>query len=154
MIWNLRAVVKRLVLLPGIYQVVAFAWAKRFVVWGESMVPTILPGERVLVDTLAYRFGRGPAAGDVVLARHPERPNLAMLKRVGGVPGDTVEDQRLGEDEYWLVGDASEFSTDSRQLGPVGSGDIVGRAWVVYWPPGSVRRVLNSRPRAGEAGQC
>ena len=141
MIWNPRAVVKCLVLLAGVYQVVAFVRAKRFVVWGESMLPTILPGERVLVDTLAYRFGRRPVAGDVVLASHPARPTLTMLKRVGGVPGDEMEGWTLGEDEYWLLGDMPEFSTDSRELGPVGSGDIVGRAWVVYWPPGAVRRL-------------
>ncbi len=141
MIRNPRAVVKRLIRLPGIYQVVAFVRAKRFVVRGESMLPTILPGERVLVDTLAYRFDRLPEAGDVVLAMHSERPGLAMLKRVGGAPGDDVGGRMLGEDEYWLVGDAPEFSTDSRQLGPVRSGDVVGRAWVVYWPPGAVRRL-------------
>ncbi|MCH8815471.1 MAG: nickel-type superoxide dismutase maturation protease [Chloroflexi bacterium] len=134
MIRNPRAVVKRLILLPGIYQLVAFVRAKRFVVSGESMVPTILPGERVIVDTLAYRFGRRLRAGDVVLARHPERPGLMMLKRVGGIPGNEVGARTLGEDEYWLVGDAPEFSTDSRQLGPVRSGDVIGRAWAVELP--------------------
>ena len=146
---NPRAVVKCLVRLPGIYQVVAFVRAKRFVVWGESMLPTILPGERVLVDTLAYRFDRRPEAGDVVLARHPERLSLTMLKRVGGVPGDDVAGRILGEDEYWLVGDAPELSTDSRQLGPVRSGDVVGRAWVVYWPPGAVRRLTAPADASG-----
>ena len=141
MIWNPRAIVKRLVLLPGVYQAVAFVRAKRYVVWGESMLPAILPGERVLVDTLAYRFGRRPVTGDIVLVRHPKRSSLAMLKRVGGVPSDEVEGRTLDEGEYWLLGDRPEFSTDSRELGPVGSGDIVGRAWAVYWPPGAVRQL-------------
>lgn len=130
---------KRLLRLPGLYHAVAFATARRVIVRGESMLPALLPGERVLVDTMAYRVGE-PSAGDVVLARHPERPDLEMLKRVAGVPGDEVEGKLVREGEYWLLGDAPAFSTDSRELGAYRREDIVGRAWLVYWPAGEMRR--------------
>ena len=129
-----------LIRFPVIYQMIAFLRARRFVVRGESMMPTILPGERVLVDTLAYRW-EPPQRDDVVLANHPERPWLVMLKRIVAVPDDEVEGRTLGEDEYWLLGDTPEFSTDSRELGPVGRGDLIGRAWWVYWPASAVRRL-------------
>jgi signal peptidase I len=107
---------------------------------GESMLPALLPGERVLVDTMAYRLG-DPSARDVVLARHRERPGREMLKRVAGVPGDEIDGRVLGEGEYWLVGDSPEFSTDSRELGAYRREDIAGRAWFVYWSAGEMRRI-------------
>ncbi len=131
---------RSLIRLPVIYQLIAFLRAQRFVVRGESMMPTIFPGERVLVDTLAYRW-EPPRCDDIVLARHPERPGLVMLKRIAAVPVDVVEGRTLGEDDYWLLGDTPEFSTDSRELGPVRRGDVIGRAWWVYWPASAVRRL-------------
>lgn len=129
-----------LIRIPVIYQLMAFLSAKRFVVRGESMMPAILPGERVLVDTLAYRWEL-PQRDDIVLANHPERPGLVMLKRIAAVQDDEVQGRRLNEDEYWLLGDTPEFSTDSRELGPVRKRDLVGRAWWVYWPANAVRRL-------------
>jgi nickel-type superoxide dismutase maturation protease len=95
------------------------------------MVPALEPGERVLFDRLAYAVN-GPCVGDIVLARHPARPGVRMIKRV-------AECQGLGRDEFWLLGDNAEGSTDSRTLGAFRREDIVGRAWVVYWPAGRFR---------------
>ena len=47
----------------------------------------------------------------------------------------------LGDDEYFLLGDAWEFSTDSRSFGPVPRSAIVGRAWLVYRPVSRWRRL-------------
>lgn len=105
------------------------------------MLPALLPGERLVIDTLAYRVGN-PKAGDVVLASHSERPAVEVLKRVVAVPGDEVAGRRLGEGEYWLLGDAPDFSTDSRELGPYRRESIVGRGWFVFWPAGEMRRVV------------
>jgi signal peptidase I len=129
-----------LIRLPVIYPLLAFVRARRFVVRGESMLPAILPGERVLVDTLAYRWS-APQRGEVVLLRHRERPGLVMAKRIAGVPGEAIDGRTLAEDEYWVLGDRPEFSTDSRELGPVQGSDLIGRAWWVYWPAGAVRRI-------------
>jgi signal peptidase I len=160
--------------LPFVYPLIAFLFARRVVVHGWSMYPTLAPGERVLFDTLAYRVGR-PRRGDVVLAKHPARPSTKLVKRVAAVPGDMVttegDDWRveeapsqgvppsegaaaagaqvwtLGEDEYFLLGDAPDLSTDARHFGTVSGRDIQGRAWLVYWPPHRLRRVRGPGPR-------
>ena len=158
---------RALVRIPFLYPLVAFLFARRVVVEGWSMYPTLAPGERVLFDTLAYRL-ESPARGDVVLARHPTHPSTKLVKRVVAVPGDRVtvhgDDCRveeapdrsvsssgdahaaaqvltLGADEYFLVGDARDLSTDARHFGPTKRRDVQGRAWMVYWPPRRMRVV-------------
>jgi len=91
------------------------------------MLPALRPGERALFDRLAYAR-EGPEVGDIVLARHPARPGVRMIKRVTDRAG-------LSAGECWLLGDNEGESTDSRTLGAFLRPDIVGRAWVVYWPP-------------------
>lgn len=144
--------------IPGLYPLLAFMIARRVMVRGWSMYPELRPGDRVLCDRLAY-WGGGPRRGEVVLAVHPARPGLRMVKRVGAVPGDAVplewagqsagtprgrdgppgrlyapDSPALGRDEYWLLGDAPDASTDSRALGPVRRRHILARAWLLYWP--------------------
>ena len=141
--------VDKLLRLPGVYQALAFLLARRAVVRGPSMLPTLAPEERVLFDRLAYRRAP-PRRGDVVLATDPREPRRRIIKRVAGAPGERVTvDGRtwtLGEGEWLLLGDAPDFSTDGRDFGPVGLQSIHARAWFVYWPPGKVRRV-RSGPR-------
>lgn len=138
---------RSLLRLPGVYLLFAFITARRVVVRGRSMEPALMPGERVLFDRLAYRDAP-PRRGDVVLAEHPERPGFRIVKRVAGGPGDTVEAEgrtwTLDEGEWLLLGDAPDASTDSRDFGPVSRQAMLGRGWLVYWPPGSVRRILPS----------
>jgi signal peptidase I len=105
------------------------------------MYPSLRPGERVLFDRLAYRSG-APRQGDVVLARHPARPGVRFIKRISQ-PLDEVTFQ---EGDYWLLGDNRDASTDSRELGPFRREDILARAWFVYWPPDSVRRIRRDPP--------
>jgi signal peptidase I len=148
---------------PGLYSVLAFLTARRVIVRGHSMYPLLVPGERVLFDRLAYHVGR-PVRGEVVLAGHPARPGRLIVKRVAATPGDEVAVQGdrcwvngkpavgvggegdappagevLGSGEYFLLGDAADFSTDGRKLGPVRGRDLRGRAWMVYWPLSRVR---------------
>lgn len=137
---NLKTFLRLLRRLPVAYQTAVFVTGRRVIVRGESMVPTLLPGERVLFDTLVYRIEE-PQPGEVVLARHAKRPGITMIKRVVAVPGDRTDGQLLGEGEYWLEGDSPEFSTDSRDLGAFQRKDILGRAWLVYWPLDSFRRM-------------
>lgn len=96
---------------------------------GVSMAPTLLPGDWVLVVTQP-RYGRD----DVVVVEHPHRPGYEVVKRILGVPGDTVGERVLGPDEYWVEGDLSGHSTDSRSFGPVSSGQLRARAVMIYWP--------------------
>ena len=97
------------------------------------MTPTLLPGERLLFDRLAYARSR-PRTGDIVLVAHPLRPDLRLVKRLSHVPGDVSGGQTLARGEYWVLGDNADESTDSREFGPVHRGDLLGRAWVRYWP--------------------
>ncbi len=159
---------------PLLYPLIAFLFARRVVVRGWSMYPTLAPGERVLFDTLAYRVER-PRRGDVVLAKHPARPSTKLVKRVVAIPGDRVTTQgddwrveeaagqaippsegaasagaqvwTLGDDEYFLLGDAPDLSTDARHFGAVSARDIQARAWLVYWPPRRLRKVRGPQPR-------
>jgi len=118
---------------PGVYATLAFFVARRITVRGRSMAPALLPDERLLVDRLAYVRNR-PRPGDVVLVAHALRPELRMVKRLAGVPGDTIGGRTLGRGEYWVLGDNTDESTDSREFGPVRRRDLLGRAWVRYWP--------------------
>ncbi|HEY8768063.1 MAG TPA: signal peptidase I [Dehalococcoidia bacterium] len=118
---------------PGVYATLAFFVARRITVRGRSMAPALLPGERLLFDRLAYVRNR-PRAGDVVWVAHPLRPELRMVKRLAGVPGDTIGGRTLGRGDYWVLGDNADESTDSREFGPVRRRDLLGRAWVRYWP--------------------
>ena len=56
----------------------------------ESMVPTLRPGDRVLVNRVTFRL-RDPERGDVIVFRYPEDPAVVFIKRVVGVPGDVLE---------------------------------------------------------------
>lgn len=141
----------------------AFLHARRVMVQGWSMAPTLLPGDYLLIDTLAYRL-RAPQRGEVVLVQDPDVPQRLLVKRVLALPGDTVEEDtdglvrvtvegnpsittagrhiwKLGEGEYFLVGDGEAFSRDSRAFGPVRLEAIVGRVWLVYWPPSRWKRL-------------
>ena len=126
--------------MPGFYPALALVWAKRIVVQGASMYPTLRPGDRILFDTLAYGE-KAPQVGDVVLARHSARPGLRFIKRVAALPGEIAGDVVLSPGAYWLLGDNPDGSTDSRQLGPFRREDITARGWFIYWPPDRVRRI-------------
>jgi inner membrane protease subunit 1 len=96
----------------------------RLQVAGESMVPTLLPGDRVLV----WR-GLGPLrpplrVGDLVAVVDPRDPKRVMVKRVTGVAGTDVS----------VEGDNEAASTDSRHFGPVSTAAIRGRVIYRYLP--------------------
>ncbi len=81
------------------------------------MIPTLTPGEEVLVDTRAYR-GQSPEAGDIVVAIRPDRQDVVMIKRVA----ELLPDGRL-----ILRGDNATASTDSQKFGPVAPEYLVGK---------------------------
>ena len=145
----------------------AIAASRRVEVVGMSMYPTLAPGEYVLCDRFAYRR-RAPQRGDVALVRGLLGGREVMVKRVAAVPGDRVELDggavvvngspageaalqegcgawSLGDDEWFLLGDAMDVSTDSRELGPAPRRAIEARAWLVCWPPARWRRIDEAR---------
>jgi signal peptidase I len=104
---------------------------------GESMLPTLRPGQRIAVGPPTRPLRRGA----VVVVRHPARGGFELVKRVVGLPGDRVDladgrrDAVLGPDQYLVLGDHREASTDGRAFGPVGWEHIVGVVRFAYWPP-------------------
>jgi len=93
------------------------------------MSPTLKPGEYLF----AVR-ARSVSRGSLVVVEHPNRPGHEMVKRVEAVPGERAGSQILGPDEYWVTGDNSDRSTDSRSFGPVRREAIRGRVILRYWP--------------------
>lgn len=90
------------------------------------MAPTLLPGDRLLVDTRAFRK-RLPRVGEVIVFADPEAPGRWLVKRVSRV------DEASGAVE--VRGDAAELSRDSRRFGPLPARLLVGRAYRLYFPP-------------------
>ncbi len=132
-----------------------------FCVSGECMEPHLYTGERVLANKLSYRLG-GPARGDIVIFDYPKDPREVYVKRVIGLPGETVAMQggqivingaalsepyktfaahgdmaarTIGPNEYFVMGDNRDVSDDSRYWGDLPRHDIIGRAVACYWPP-------------------
>ncbi len=86
---------------------------RAFVVEGDSMAPTLNEGDVVLVKR-GSKFG----VGDIVLAAHPYRSSVKILKRVAAIGSDG---------ELTLAGDNAAASTDSRTFGAVSVESCIGR---------------------------
>ncbi|HEX6655794.1 MAG TPA: nickel-type superoxide dismutase maturation protease [Candidatus Limnocylindria bacterium] len=104
-------------------------WLDVVEVQGRSMAPSLLPGDRLLVESLTYRR-RAPRTGEVVLALDPRAPERELIKRVHAT-GPELD----------LRGDALDQSTDSRTFGEVPTAAVRWRAVLRYWPPGRAGRI-------------
>ena len=92
---------------------------RAFVVEGDSMLPSLRPG-----DCLLVRVGARVRAGDVVVARHPGS-ELLLVKRAA----------RRVDDGWWLLSDNADVGLDdSRAFGAVPNSAVVGRVWFRYYP--------------------
>ncbi len=127
---------------------------------GESMEPTLLSGEYLIVNRLGYHLG-SPQRGDIVVFHFPLNPKEEYVKRVIGLPGDEVvirggsvyiNGQLLNEsyinvktnipgtwkvqaDQLFVLGDNRDNSQDSRDWGTVPMNYVIGKAMMIYWPP-------------------
>ncbi len=144
-----------------VYFAVDFGAVKEFLGPLGGLLP--LPGGRV------YLF-QPPQRGDIVVFRFPNDPSRDFIKRIIGLPGETVEvrngqvyinGQPLEEPylrerpsytfqpvavppgHYFVLGDNRNNSSDSHIWGVVPEGNIIGKAWFSYWPPESVGLVGN-----------
>ena len=113
-----RGLIWPLALLLG--AMAARRWTDVVEVRGRSMLPTLRPGDRLLVA----RIGR-PRPADVVLATDPRDQRREMIKRVAGIDASGVH----------LRGDNPAASTDARAFGAVSAARIQWRAVLRYWPP-------------------
>ena len=107
-------------------------WLDVVEVRGGSMAPSLLPGDRLLVESRTYRLRR-PRPGEVVLAADPRTPERELIKRVAAVDSASASAE--------LRGDDPAASTDSRKFGAVPLSAIRWRAAYRYWPPQRVGRV-------------
>ncbi len=155
----LREILETILLTAIIYTAVNFATG-RFRVEGDSMQPNLHPEQYVLVDKVSYRLGQ-PRRGDIVVFQYPLATERDFIKRVIGLPGETVtvtggavsingqplnepyiaappaynNTWTLGPDQYFVLGDNRNNSSDSHNWGPLSRQYLIGRAVFVYWPP-------------------
>ncbi len=115
----------------GIATLAARRWLDAVEVEGDSMAPTLLPGELLIVERLTLAR-RPPRNGDVVLAADPRQPTRELVKRVAAYDP--------GTDRVELRGDATEASTDSRSFGSVPREEVCWRVALRYWPPDRIGR--------------
>lgn len=111
--------------------------AQPFIVHGSSMAPNFQSGDYLIIDEVTYQF-RKPERGDVIVFRYPKDPSEFFIKRIEGLPGETIGNITLAADEYYVLGDNESQSSDSRYWGPVKEKLIIGRAILRLWPISSL----------------
>ncbi len=130
----------------------------RVYVENVSMLPTLHPGEFLLVNKYAYAWGGEMQRGDVIVFHHPPDPDY--IKRLIGLPGDEVRmdkgqlyingvkvtelyttvpatysgEWKVPENMIFALGDNRDQSSDSHKWGFVPTANLVGKAILVYWP--------------------
>jgi signal peptidase I len=137
-----------------------------YIVYGPSMEPNYWDGEWIIVDKLAYKF-HTPQTGDIIVFQPPISSTKPFIKRIIGLPGETVEIKDgtvyvhkkdgsvvtmqepyikeafssnynsgvIPANEYFVMGDNRNDSTDSRYGWFASRDKIIGKAWISIWPP-------------------
>lgn len=148
---------------------------QNFRVEGMSMEPNFHDGQFLLINKLAYKLG-DLERGDVIVFRYPRDPSRDFIKRVIGLPGETVEiingqvyingellgidyhtneagynsgAVTLGPDDIFVLGDNRPNSSDSHSWGTLPRDLIIGRVVLSYWPPDKWGLIKHGPPDAG-----
>jgi signal peptidase I len=130
-------------------------------VYGPSMLPGIKNGYYIMVNKVEYYF-QNPKRGDIIVFHSPNTASTDLIKRVIGLPGDTIKVEngkvyvnntplvepyvseapdykypadQVPPDQYFVLGDNRNNSTDSHTGWFLPRQNIIGKAWITYWPP-------------------
>jgi signal peptidase I len=144
-----------------------------FFVRGASMTPNFDNGQYLVINEISYRFEE-PQREEVIVFKYPSDPSQYYIKRIIGLPGETVEIKdgqviiynqefpqgrildessylaartitwgevkvELSEEEYFVLGDNRQASSDSRRWGALPREYIIGRVWLRAWPFNSAK---------------
>lgn len=159
----LREILDTAMLVIAIYALVNLS-SSRYMVQGKSMYPNFDDDQVLYISRLNYMLSE-PERLDIVVFHYPDNPEEDYIKRIIGLPNDVVEIRdsqvfvngepldepyineanwasrgmaepvTLGPDEFFVMGDNRNHSSDSRSFGPVKRSLIVGEVLVRYWPP-------------------
>jgi signal peptidase I len=162
-----------IILIIAVFILLGVFVAQPVVVEGTSMLPELHDGERLLVNKLVYYKFKSVSwghieRGDIVVFWYPKEPDKSYVKRVIGMPGETVEVRdgkvfingtelnetyldaehnqslpsfpvkRVDEHFYFVMGDNRDNSSDSRYWGLVPEKYIYGKAFFRYWNPSNI----------------
>ena len=159
---ELRSWTRDLAIALGLAIVVMIFLYQPVKVEGTSMYPLLSDQERIFINKFVYRF-EPIERGDVIVFWYPLDRSKSFIKRVVGLPGETIEihmghvyidgeelpDQyvpagyldgsnlaarHILPDSYFVMGDHRDSSNDSRVFGPVPRQYIYGKAVFAYWP--------------------
>lgn len=176
----LREVVITVIIAAAVFALLRLT-VQSYTVVMSSMEPTFQQGDCIMVSKVSYR-STGPERGDVIVFDPPFDSRFPFIKRVIGLPGETVEIQdgkvsingtpleedeyisgqpsytmsatKIPEDEYFVLGDNRNNSTDSSKGWTVPRDNIIGKAWFAYWPPSKLGGVKHYRyPELIEVGE-
>ena len=173
---SLRDVVETVILTVLIAAGIQLAVQSRLVE-GSSMEPTLHNGQRLLINRLSYLSPTDPQRGDIVVFKAWDQDE-DYIKRVIGVPGDEIEIRGneilvngamldepyldrtidyghigplvMAPDYFYVMGDNRGNSSDSRLHGPLSREQILGKAWVSYWPLANMGLISDSTSYAAE----
>ena len=142
------------------------ATIQKFVIDGPSMNYSFQHGQQLLVNKAVYKFHQ-PERGDVIVFHPPINENEEYIKRIIGLPGESIEitdgevfihkedgiimplnepyvtrpakqsfkGDTIPENEYFVMGDNRNNSSDSRNDWTLPQENIIGKAWLSIWPP-------------------
>jgi signal peptidase I len=181
-----REIIETLILTLVIFFAVR-AMVLNYRVEGLSMAPSLQHGQYLLVNRAVYASLDGdlvrevwpdapvtgdrfylfepPQRGDIVVLWPPSSSDRPYIKRIIGLPGETVAvrdgvvtingvpldesyismpaayimaPRKIGPNEYFVLGDNRNNSSDSHLFGTVPADHVVGRAWLTYWPAAQI----------------